>query len=159
MIKRILVPIDGSEHSGRAVRFGTELAVRFDASLTFVHVLNRVLAREPLKRYVTHLRSAPEPDMIEIESVEKTLARSGEAEGVELLERVAAEAEAAGVSDVSTRLLDGNPASVIVHEADSGDYDLVVLGRRGVGGVKGLLVGSVSQRVASAAAPTVVMVN
>ncbi|NNM32256.1 MAG: universal stress protein, partial [Gemmatimonadetes bacterium] len=71
MITRILVPVDGSEHSGRAAAFATELAVRFEASLTFLHVLDRVLAREPLKRYVAHLRSEPEPDLYEIESVEK----------------------------------------------------------------------------------------
>ena len=159
MIRRILVPIDDSEHSRRAVAFATELAVRFEASLTFLHVLGRILAREPLKRYVEHLRSAPEPDLIEIESVEKALSRSGEEEAVDLLARVESSAEAAGVREVGTRLLDGDAARVIVGEADRGGYDLIVLGRRGTGGWKGVLVGSVSQRVASAAATTVVMVN
>ena len=159
MITRILVPVDGSEHSGRAVAFATEVAARFGASITFLHVLTQVLAREPLKRYLAHLQAAPEPDLIEIESVEKTLAKSGEPEGLELLQRVTSKAEAAGVNDVSTSLLDGDPAGLIVREAGTGGYDLIVLGRRGVGGFKGLLVGSVSQRVASAAVPTVVMVN
>ena len=159
MITRILVPVDGSEPSDRAAAFATEVAVRFEASLTFVHVLTRVLARQQLKRYVEHLESAHEPDEIEIESVEKVLAKSGESEGEELLARMRSKAEEEGVLVVSTSLLDGEPAGTIVREADSGGYDLVVLGRRGVGGVKGLLMGSVSQRVASAAAPTVVMVN
>lgn len=159
MITRILVPVDGSEHSERAVAFAIELAVRFEASVTFVHVLTRVLARQQLKRYVEHLQSASEPDEIEIESVKKALSRSGETEGAGLLERVKSEAEAAGVGDVNTSLADGEPAGVIVREADRGGYDLVVMGRRGVGGFRGLLVGSVSQRVASAAMPTVVMVN
>lgn len=159
MITRILVPVDGSDPSKRAVTFATELAVRFDASVTFVHVLNRVLAREPLKRYVAQLESAPDPDTIEIESVQRTLARSGEAEGVALLSEAESAAEAAGVREVSTSLLDGDPARVIVAEAERGGHDLIVAGRRGVGGLKGLLLGSVSQRIASAATPTVVMVN
>lgn len=159
MITRILVPVDGSEHSGRAAAFATELAVRFEASLTFLHVLDRVLAREALKRYVAHLRAEPEPDLYEIESVEKTLARSGEDEGVKLLDRMASAAESAGVTDVNTTLLDGHPAGMTIEEAERGGYDLVVLGRRGASGLKGLLAGSVSQRVASEASATVVMVN
>ena len=159
MITRILVPVDGSEHSQRAVTFATELAVRFEASITFVHVLSRVLAREPLKEYVKQLRSAPEPNMIEIESVERTLARSGEEEGVAALEQAKSIAEAAGVQEVSTSLVDGDPGRVIVAEAERGGHDLVVVGRRGVGGLKRLLLGSVSHRVASEATPTVVMVN
>ncbi|MDH3224850.1 MAG: universal stress protein [Gemmatimonadota bacterium] len=159
MIARILVPIDGSAHSSRAAEFATELAVRFEASLTFLHVLDRVVAREQLKRYLAHLESAREPDQFEIESVEKTLARSGETEGRQLLDHLKSAAEAAGVREVDTSLLDGQPARVIVGEAESGGYDLVVLGRRGAGGLKGLLAGSVSQRVASAASATVVMVN
>lgn len=159
MIQRLLVPVDGSEHSGRAAAFATELAVPFEASLTFVHVLNQVLAREQLKRYVAHLQSAPEPDLIEIESVEKTLSRSGETEGLSLLERVKSEAEAAGVREVGTKLLDGEASRVIVDEANRGGYDLVVLGRRGLGGLKGLLVGSVSQQVAARSEPTVIMVS
>ncbi len=159
MITRILVPIDGSEHSSRAAAFATELAVRFEAPLTFLHVLDRVVAREQLKRYLAHLESAREPDLFEIESVEKTLSRSGEKEGVRLLDQMKSSAQAAGVREVNTSLLDGQPAGVIVGKAESGSFDLVVLGRRGAGGLKGLLAGSVSQRVASAASATVVMVN
>ena len=159
MITRILVPVDGSEHSSRAAAFATELAVRFEASITFLHVLDQVLAREPLKRYVAHLRAAPEPDQYEIESVEKTLARSGEDEGIQLLDRLTSAAKAAGVGEVNQTLLDGYPASVVVSEAERGGHDLVVMGRRGAGGLRGLLTGSVSQRVSSAAPATVVMVS
>jgi nucleotide-binding universal stress UspA family protein len=159
MIKRVLVPVDSSEHSSRAVSFATEMALRLDISLTFVHVLNRVLARRQLKRYVTHLESAPHPDEVEIDSVREALSRSGEEEGEALLEKVKAVAEELGVKEVDTRLEDGDPATVVVHIASGGDYDLIVLGRRGLGGLKGMVMGSVSHKVAATAACTVVMVN
>ena len=43
---------------------------------------------------------------------------------------------------------DGRPASVIVDVADAVDADIVILGRRGKGGVAELLLGSVSHEVA-----------
>ena len=161
MIKRILVPIDGSEHSTRAVTFATELAACANASLSFIHVLTRVWAREPLERYVAFLESAPNPDLVEIESIRKTLAKSGEAEGIELLEEAKGVAEGLGVEDVTTLLKDGDASTAIVRQVNNatGGYDVVILGRRGIGGLKGLVVGSVSQKVSAMADCTVVMVN
>jgi nucleotide-binding universal stress UspA family protein len=159
VINRILVPIDGSDHSARAAQFAADLAAKLGGSITFLHVLTRVLAREPLKRYKDHLEAAPDPDLIEIESVEKVLAKSGEREAIELLDRMSATARAAGVTDVDTSLVDGDPAGVVVNTASRGGYDLLVVGRRGMGGLKTLLMGSVSQKVASSAPCTVVMVN
>ena len=159
MIKHILVPIDSSEHSGRVVAFATELAVKLDASITFLHVLTRVLARESLKRYVASLEAAPNPDLAEIGTVQKALSRSGEDEGTELLTKGRLAAEKLGIRDVTTLLRDGDPASVIVHEAESGMYDLVILGRRGLGGLRGLVMGSVSHKVSATAECTVVIVT
>ena len=41
----------------------------------------------------------------------------------------------------------GHPAETIAEEASSGNYDIVVIGRRGTGGVKKLFMGSVSSTV------------
>lgn len=41
----------------------------------------------------------------------------------------------------------GNPAEKIVDYADENDIDLIVIGSRGLGAVKGMLLGSVSSRV------------
>lgn len=49
---------------------------------------------------------------------------------------------------VETRLVQGIPKEEIVREAEAWPADLVVVGARGLGGVRGLLVGSVSQTVA-----------
>ncbi len=41
MIQRILVPVDGSEHARRALELASDLAGRYGASLTVMHVLAR----------------------------------------------------------------------------------------------------------------------
>lgn len=159
MINRILVAIDHSEHSTRATALATELAVKFGAPVTFVHVLDKVLGREQLKRYVAYLESTPHPNPVQVEGIHKELAQSGEAEGIELLGVAKSTALSAGVEEVDTTLLDGDPATVILHHASQGEYDAIVLGRRGMGSLKGLLTGSVSQKVASWGKHTIILVN
>ena len=46
-----------------------------------------------------------------------------------------------------TKLLEGNPGDELVRESETGEYDLLVVGTRGMGGLKSLLVGSVSNKV------------
>lgn len=159
LITRILVAIDHSDHSGRAAAFATELAIKFSASLTFLHVLTQVLGREQLKRYLASLEAAATPDPVQIANVRKELAGSGEAEGAELIGRAEAAARAAGAQSLATLLLDGDAATVILDQAHRGEHDVVVLGRRGMGSLKGLLTGSVSQKVASWGRGTVILVN
>lgn len=158
-ITRILVALDHSEHSTRAATFATELATKFDAAVTFLHVLNKVLGLEQTKRYLALLEAAPHPNPVETEDIRKELAESGEVEGIELLAQAESAARAAGVQNVDTSLRDGDPATVILHLAHQGEYDVVVLGRRGMGSLKGLLTGSVSQKVASWGKRTIVLVN
>ena len=159
LITRILGAIDHSEHSTRAATFATGLAIEFGASITFIHVLSEVLGREQLKRYVASLEAAVVPDLLQIANVREELAGSGEAEGIDLLERAKSAAQAAGVQDVDTSLVDGDPATVILDQAHRGKHDVVILGRRGMGSLKGLLTGSVSQKVASWGKQTIMLVN
>ena len=48
---------------------------------------------------------------------------------------------------VETEALLGDPAEVVVEEAEEEHYDLVVMGSRGLGKIKGIFMGSVSQQV------------
>ena len=61
-------------------------------------------------------------------------------------------AEAIGAPDVATEVKWGDPAEAIIEAARAGQADTIVIGRRGRGSVlAGLLLGSVSQKVASLA--------
>ncbi len=159
MIKKILVPIDGSENSDRAVSFAAELAVPLGATITLLHVLDRLPAREQLKHYLETLEAAAVQDDAEIESVRNTLSKSGEDAAVSLLETATRRAKAAGVTKVTTAVEDGDPAKEILKSIESRQFDIVVMGRRGLGGLKGMLMGSLSQKVANLAECTVVTVK
>ena len=57
----------------------------------------------------------------------------------------------AGVAKVRGLVEDGDPAHRIVETAGRENVELIVMGRRGLGDLKGLLLGSVSHKVAQAA--------
>lgn len=64
----------------------------------------------------------------------------------------------AGIA-VTTVCLQGEPALQILNYAEKNDYQLVVIGSRGLEGVKGLLLGSVSHKVSQAAHCPVLIVH
>jgi nucleotide-binding universal stress UspA family protein len=67
-------------------------------------------------------------------------------------------AEGAGVPDVRVQIGWGDPAEVIIETARREQADAIVIGRRGQGRLAGLLLGSVSQKVATLAPCVVIMV-
>jgi nucleotide-binding universal stress UspA family protein len=69
-----------------------------------------------------------------------------EALGKQVLDAAAADAAAAGVT-VETHLMRGDPADVLLRVAADVSADLVVVGNRGMSGVKRFMLGSVPNRV------------
>jgi nucleotide-binding universal stress UspA family protein len=67
-------------------------------------------------------------------------------------------AQRVGVSDVKVQAGWGDPAEVIIETARQQQVDAIVMGRRGRGRLAGLLLGSVSQKVASLAPCVVILV-
>lgn len=174
MFKRILVPTDGSTHAEKAAQLGADLAQKYAAELLFLSVVEagkltpaaHKLAREKgmdLSALIATPQmavQAPEAAPVIPES-ENTLVTSRLQ--VELAERLVADAEAraraAGVRDVSGLTRDGRIAEAILDVADEHDIDLIVMGSRGLGSLKGLLVGSVSAKVSHLAPCTCVSVK
>lgn len=159
MIKSILVPIDGSESSGRAVQFAARVAAKFGASVLFLHVLDKLPARKELKKYLEALEAEKSPLEGEIDSVRSALSKSGEEMANRIVDHAVRTAEDKGVRHVNMAIEDGDPAAELLRYLDMDEFDLVVMGRRGLGGIKGLLMGSLSHKISSMADCTVVTVK
>ena len=141
MFKHLLVPVDGSEHADRAVDIAADLAQRYGAKLTLIHVLTRVgdyRVPKELESFeqVEHMRITTH-DLIE--SI-----------GREILANAEKRAKEKGATDCSQLLESGDPARLVQYTAETQGVDLIVMGRRGLGDLGGLLLGSVSHKVAQA---------
>ena len=159
MLKMILLPVDGSEASLRAVTFAAELARDLQASILLVHVLDKLPARRQLKGYLTVLEQNPAKNEGEIESVRSALSESGEEQGEEILAHAEQVVRELGVKDVSTEIVDGDPTKELLQLAATGKYDMIVMGRRGLSPLKGLFMGSVSHQISNLADCPVVTVK
>lgn len=129
MIRRILIPTDGSSCSERAVQQGLELAQALDARVTFLFAVEDPAAT---------MYAAPE-----LTAYRQDLLDSLKAAGEDALSRATDLAERAGVR--SERLLVEHTRPVdAIHEAEV-DHDLVVLGTHGRRGFDRMVFGSVAE--------------
>lgn len=133
MIKTIVVAIDGSGFANRAVDAGADLAVACGARLILLTVLPETGLPPALREYVgtegTYVAEALD----------------------QLLEQARGQASLRGATDIVCRQEEGNPPATILGVAVDTDADIIVLGRRGLGRIQELLLGSVSHRVAETA--------
>jgi nucleotide-binding universal stress UspA family protein len=138
-METIVVGVDGSEASVRALRWAIEEARLRGAAVRAVHAWS-------YPRVSTYHEAA--------RAIEAPFAEEAEA----VLGRVVQEA-AEGESDVEVQQVTvEGPAAAALVEASS-DASLLVVGSRGLGGFSGLLLGSVSHQVASHASCAVVIVR
>ena len=135
MVKHILVAVDGSGPSRKAARFAFSLAEQVKAKVTLLTVLPppEVLPLGPLSGYMVMSAKLTDADLLTMQG---------------RLDEIAADAR-----DVPCeRLVEtGHIVETIVERAQHLGVDLIVLGARGLGAGKRLLLGSVSDRVVHAA--------
>ena len=147
MFGKILCAVDGSQHALEAAKVAGRLAKQLDAKLTFLTVTKEFKVTQEVKRYMEIEHLTGEPQYVLDEYTEQVMQDAKDA------------ARAAGVSDAKTQVKTGQPARVIVKTAEAGGYDAIVIGGRGHGDLEGLLLGSVSHKVASLAKCTVITVK
>ena len=148
MIKKILVPIDGSRHSDKAVDMAAEMAQRFEADLVVAHSLLHGPVPQEVRKLSTEKIPEIPPMSMGGASVDYQVPRAAlESIAEALLKNASERARASGVANVDTQWDDGDPAQVIVGIAEKQGADMIVMGSRGLGDFKGLLMGSVSHKV------------
>ncbi|MDJ0269854.1 MAG: universal stress protein [Aigarchaeota archaeon] len=147
--KKILVPVDGSEFSGKAVRVAVELAKRYDGSITLLHVISAPSS---------YLVAVPAAGAT-VEFVEEYYAQAKK-RAEEWMGKYVAELESLGVK-ASSVVLEGASSVVeaITNYAENEKFDLIIIGTRGLSGFKRLLVGSVASGVVSHARCSVLVVK
>ena len=130
MDRKILVPVDGSDAANRMIDAVIVRKAQFQAPLTVVHVVN-----------VDKLAYRMIPDF-QLEMLRESARKSGEA----LLQEQAARFAAAGIA-CTPRLEFGSPRETICRIANEEGFELVILGRRGMGEIRDALFGAVSNFV------------
>lgn len=126
MSSKIVVGVDGSEGSDRALAEATEVARRDGAAIVLCHIVERIAAKG---------------DMAPLHADEPAVK--------EKIEKQAADLRDAGI-DADVRLESivlGGPARSIADLAEETGADLIVVGTRGHSALAGVVLGSVTQKL------------
>jgi nucleotide-binding universal stress UspA family protein len=143
MAKRILVPVDSSDHATAACEFAAE--ENPDATVVLLHVINPAEAG--------YSAEASIPSFSE-EWYEKQKATSED-----LLDELEAAVTEAGVESVERVIEVGRPTKAIVEYAANNDINQIVMGSHGRSGVSRILLGSVAEIVVRRASVPVTVVR
>ncbi|MDX1483497.1 MAG: universal stress protein [Alphaproteobacteria bacterium] len=174
MINKILVATDGSQHAHKAVSVAADMASRYGAELIVLAVIEGGALSDEAKRLAADkgidlsdilegpdvLAMAPEGEPVVLHA-EYTLATARvQAELANAVVEDAKEQAAGGGLENARGLTEsGDPAEAILKVAEAENVDLIVMGSRGLGALKSLLVGSVSQKVSHLASCSCITVR
>jgi nucleotide-binding universal stress UspA family protein len=141
--RHILAPTDFSEYSKTAVASALELAKKFGAKLTILHVVEP--PPYPIEGYVP-----PNLSTTFLEDLERQASQD--------LAQVVPEAEAANV-EVARLVTVGTPYRRIIDTAEAQQVDLIVMATAGRTGFSHLLLGSIAERVVRTASCPVLTIR
>jgi nucleotide-binding universal stress UspA family protein len=129
MFSKLLVPVDGSENSVRALEAAIFLTKKIDAFMTVMHVMEKpptvyIHPQKELEELLQNYRREAEQILEKCEEI-------GNRNGVELRKVI----------------IEGDVASEINRFAEKEVFDMIVMGHRGSGRFKKMVLGSVSEKV------------
>ncbi|MGF1541773.1 MAG: universal stress protein [Pleurocapsa sp.] len=154
MINKILVAVDRSERNKSVFESAVSLAKTSNATLMLLHVLSEEEAGYPLLPTYAYY---PMLDDRDYEIYQEKLIEYKQW-GINFLENLTEKATAVGVKTEFTQLT-GNPGRTICELADTWEADLIVVGSRGLKGLKEMFLGSVSNYITHHAPCSVLIVR
>ncbi|MCR6546903.1 universal stress protein [Dehalobacterium formicoaceticum] len=140
MLKKILVPTDGSEYSQRALLMAIDLGRQLQAEVILLHV---AATPEALGYVLSKDAAVVQDQYVNSEAVLATTMKDIDLEGVQLV----------------TKKKPGHAAQEILNEIVDQDIDLIVMGMRGYSPIAASLMGSVSQKVLTKTKKPVLLVK
>jgi nucleotide-binding universal stress UspA family protein len=143
MFRRLLVAFDGSSHAQRALEKAVDVAQAGHGTITVITV-------------------APEPALWAFSGYDAPVNVYRLSEELELEHEAVLDSAVRRVPadlPVTKILKRGSPGPAIVAQANAGDHDLVVVGSRGRGELRSLLLGSVSHHVLHASHIPVIVIQ
>jgi len=141
MFSKVLVPVDGSENSLRALDHAIYLAKKTGANITAMNVIEN-----------------PPTVYVESQKLLNDLLANFRAESARILDKCKQIAEKNDVK-IETIIGEGDAASSIVGYAEKGGFDTIIIGRRGLGRFKEMVLGSISNKVLHHAKCSVMIVR
>jgi nucleotide-binding universal stress UspA family protein len=166
MFKSIVVAYDGSAHARKALEAASTLAAAVKSRVGIIFVIEAGRAHlpeniremgevehiiEPMPKSVVNLENAPANMVNNLASSSAASQRAMMQYADYLLEQARKSANAVGVSDIEVKAALGDAAEEVAEFASERDADLIVCGSRGHGGLKKLLLGSTSHKIAQLA--------
>ena len=135
MFKKLLVAVDGSSHSIKAVKVAAELAHQLKSCIVILHVIRDL----PLPKEIQEMIQ----DREVTESRLEILKTSAEI----IFERARKIAGEERVTQIETEIREGDPATEIVAAAQNHHADLIIMGTQGLSELKSMFMGSVTRKV------------
>lgn len=138
MFNKILVPVDGSEHSDKALHYATVVAEKFNSEIILLHVFSTPMS-VPIDPMIGATSITPEI-MDAVHKAEEQILKKAQA-------KVAETKKSEKKVSVTAYLKEGNIVDEIVSTAKKEKVDLIVIGARGLSKLKEVFLGSVSEGV------------
>jgi len=145
--KGIVVAADGSDAATRAVETAARIAADGDIPLYLLNVVRDMQFPQALSR------------MAEVEKLVGTRSDVLNYVADKILKDAREAAKKRGARTIETVIANGDPATEIINTANEKGADLIVVGTRGLSGMAGALLGSVSRKVSNMADQDVLIVR
>ena len=133
MFKDITVAVDGSDHARNALEIACDIAKLYEGNIHLVHTPE-----------VQSTGIAVGSGAVEILPTDAAIQDAGHDVMADAVKR----ARAAGCEAKNQIIGNGRPSTEVIAAAKDTGSDLIVMGRRGLGGVQSFLMGSTSQKIA-----------
>ena len=120
MIKKVLVAIDGSEHSLKAVDVAIDVASKYGSEMYLLHVIDKVEIPEELRKYASVEKIEDPPEYLVFNEI-----------GNRILKQMEERARKNGIKKIHSVVQEGDAAEKITAFAKDHDIDWIFMGSRG----------------------------